>query len=85
MISSIVAGLGAAIATAQAMKNLNVPGRIILLGTPAEEADGGKIVMIRNGGYKSMDICLMAHPTPFSGLRPMLAISECVVEYFGRK
>ena len=39
------------------MKAHNVPGRVILLGTPAEEKDGGKIVMINNGGYKDMDVC----------------------------
>lgn len=67
------------------MKAHNVPGRVVLLGTPAEEKDGGKIVMIKNGGYKSMDVCLMAHPTPYTGLIPMLAVSECVAEFFGHK
>jgi metal-dependent amidase/aminoacylase/carboxypeptidase family protein len=41
--------------------------------------------MIKNGGYRSMDVCLMAHPTPYTGLIPMLAVSECVAEFFGHK
>lgn len=67
------------------MATYQVPGKVILLGTPAEEADGGKIVMIKNGGYKEMDVCLMTHPTPYGGLVPMLAVSECIVEYWGKK
>ena len=48
--------MGAALATAAAMQANNTPGRVVLLGTPAEEADGGKIVMIKHGGYKQMDV-----------------------------
>lgn len=48
--------MGAALATAKALKEHNVPGKVILLGTPAEEGDGGKIVMLKNGGYKEMDV-----------------------------
>ena len=67
------------------MKRHNINGRGDLLGTPAEEADGGKIVMLNNGGYKDMNVCLMAHPTPYTALAPMLAVSECDVEYIGKK
>lgn len=106
---STVAGIGSALAVAAALEKHNVPGRVKLLGTPAEEADGGKIVMLNNGGYKDMDVsltklrsairgrlesdlsyrcaqvCLMAHPTPYTALAPMLAVSECDVEFFGHK
>lgn len=78
-----IAGIGSALAVAAALKKHDVPGRVKLLGTPAEEADGGKIVMLNNGGYKDMDVCLMAHPTPYTALAPMLAVSECDVEFFG--
>lgn len=80
-----VAGIGCALATAEAMKKHNISGRVKLLGTPAEEADGGKIIMLQKGGYKDMDICLMAHPTPYTALAPMLAVSECDVEFIGKK
>lgn len=55
-LAIIVAGIGAALATAKALQEHNVPGKVILLGTPAEEGDGGKIVMLKNGGYKEMDV-----------------------------
>lgn len=83
-LTETVAGIGCALATAEALKKHNVNGRVKLLGTPAEEAYGGKIVMLKNGGYKDMNVCLMAHPTPYTALAPMLAIAECDVEYIGK-
>lgn len=56
---------------------------MILLGTPAEEVDGGKINLINAGAYKPMDVCLMLHPAPMAGVAPSLAIAECVVNYEG--
>ena len=35
---------------------LDQPGRVVLLGTPAEETDGGKIKLLNAGAYKSMDV-----------------------------
>lgn len=78
-----ISGVGAAIATAETLRRKNKAGRVILLGTPAEEDIGGKIILLKAGAYKSMDVCLMLHPAPSSGLGPMLAISECEVEYTG--
>ncbi len=41
-----------------------IPGRVRLLGTPAEEGLGGKIKLIRAGAYRGVDACLMVHPGP---------------------
>jgi amidohydrolase len=38
--------------------------RVQLLGTPAEEDGGGKIVLLNAGAYEGVDACLMAHPVP---------------------
>jgi amidohydrolase len=46
------------------LKESKVPGRVRLLGTPAEEGGGGKVDLITNGAYKGVDACLMAHPAP---------------------
>lgn len=54
-----IAGMAGAISVAQTLKELDIPGRVVLLGSPSEENAGGKIIMIRNGAYKSMDACLM--------------------------
>ena len=37
-----------------------------VLGTPAEEEGGGKIVMINADTFKDIDFAMMSHPTPFS-------------------
>jgi amidohydrolase len=54
------AGLGAALACTRILAD--VPGRLRVLGTPAEEGGGGKIVMARNGAFESGDAALMVHP-----------------------
>jgi len=36
------------------------PGRVRLLGTPAEEGGGGKLKMIAAGAYKDAAACLVS-------------------------
>ena len=58
--------------------------KIVLLGTPAEEGGGGKILMIENGCFKDIDFCMMVHPCPIDLLKPVhLAISTVTVTYKG--
>ena len=40
----------------------NMPARVRLLGTPAEEGGGGKVKLIDAGAYENVDACLMTHP-----------------------
>ncbi|CAG8962114.1 hypothetical protein HYFRA_00005157 [Hymenoscyphus fraxineus] len=56
--SSIAAFLG----VAAALKESKIPGRVRLLGTPAEEGGGGKLVLIEKGAYRDVDACMMLHP-----------------------
>jgi amidohydrolase len=37
-------------------------GRVVILGTPAEEGGGGKIIMLEKGALKGVDVAMMAHP-----------------------
>lgn len=48
--------------TVAALKKYKIPGRVRLLGTPAEEGLGGKIKLLDAGAYKDVDASLMAHP-----------------------
>jgi len=66
------AGLGAALACARVLSD--IPGRIRVLGTPAEEGGGGKIVMARHGAFGSGDAALMVHPAD-ADLLTMTAIA----------
>ena len=58
--------------------------KIVLLGTPAEESKGGKILMIKNGCFKDLDICMMVHPSPVDVLKPVILARESItVTYKG--
>lgn len=60
--ASFAAFLGAVAALKKA--GPGTPGRVQLLGTPAEEGGGGKIKLINAGAYKDVAACLMVHPAP---------------------
>ena len=58
--------------------------KIVVLGTPAEEGGGGKILMINNGCFKDIDFCMMVHPSPADVLKPsILARVSVTVTYKG--
>jgi amidohydrolase len=53
-----------------------------LLGTPAEEGGGGKLLLIDAGAYKAVDACFMVHPFPvLSGAPDLLSSSSCEGQY----
>ncbi len=54
------ASYGAAVALARAVDGL--PGRVLLIGAPAEETIGGKVVLAARGAYDGLDAALLAHP-----------------------
>ncbi|KAE8222968.1 hypothetical protein CF319_g3919 [Tilletia indica] len=79
-----ICGVASAIATADALIKHDLPGKVVLLGTPAEEAGGGKVILLKNGAYKGMDVCLMAHPGPFSTVGSSLAVESFRVTFTGK-
>lgn len=44
------------------MKARNIAGKIKVIGSPAEEGGGGKIILLKEGAYEGIDACVMAHP-----------------------
>ena len=79
------AGLGAGIGAAAGLAASGGPGRVVVLGTPAEEGGGGKIELIERGAFEGFDAALMAHPAPTDLLRPVVnALRELEVVYRGR-
>jgi amidohydrolase len=52
------AGAGAALA---AVRDALPPGRIQVIGTPAEEGGGGKVKLIERGVFRDVDAALMIH------------------------
>ena len=77
------AAVGAAIGLEAVMDNL--PGDLIVLGTPAEEGGGGKINMVENHVFDDIDCAMMMHPSTKNLIgRGGLASVSFFVEYFGK-
>ena len=80
----IAAGaVGAAVASKLAVDHFG--GSILIIGTPAEELHGGKVIMADRGAFDNLDIAMMVHP----GIRdaattPALACQNLEVEFFGK-
>src|SRR5205807_5779717 len=76
------AGLGAGLAAAALADD--VGGRVVVLGTPAEEGGGGKIYMGEAGAFGDVDAALMIHPADQDLVEMnVIAIATWEVEYFG--
>ncbi len=76
------AGLGAGIAAAKLADELG--GRVVVLGTPAEEGGGGKVFMARHGAFDDVDAAMMIHPADRDlALMTTLAIHQVEVQYHG--
>ena len=69
-----MSGVAVALAIKAALEAHDVPGTIVLLGTPAEEAGGGKIQLLERGGYADMDACIMC-------ASPLLSFSHSLAAY----
>lgn len=75
--------LGAALALNTVARQL--PGRVRLLGTPAEERGGGKELMARAGAFEGIDAALMIHPAGVNlATMPSICIAEVEVIYHGK-
>ncbi len=78
IIAAVACGAAAALASV-------APGLAVsVIGTPAEEGGGGKIVMLDEGVFDCVDIALMVHPGPRDCLyaRPF-AVAHLEIEYTG--
>jgi amidohydrolase len=77
------AALGAALGLADLGAAL--PGRVRLVGTPAEEGGGGKILMAPHGAFDGLDCAMMIHPADrnLPGYR-LIAAATLTAVYTGR-
>jgi len=77
------ASLGAALALSRHLNGLT--GTLALVGTPAEEGGGGKILLAEAGIFSEMDAAMMCHPSRLN--RPgeeMFGRVKFKVEFFGQ-
>ncbi len=68
----------------QAVADL-LPGRVRLIGTPAEERGGGKELMARAGAFDGVDAAMMIHPSGVNlASMPCICVAEVEVVYHGK-
>jgi amidohydrolase len=78
------AAVGTALALAEVADELGLT--VVLLGTPAEEAGGGKVLMLEGGVFDDIAATVMLHPGPLDiAAARSLALAEVEVSYTGRE
>jgi len=76
--------VGAGLALASVADELGLTVRV--LGTPAEETGGGKVVMLEAGLFDDVGAAMMVHPGPFDIVAARsLALADIAVRYTGRE
>ncbi|TWP48281.1 M20 family metallopeptidase [Lentzea tibetensis] len=75
--------VGAALALRDVADRLGITVRVI--GTPAEEVGGGKVLMLERGVFDDVSFSMMVHPAPYESCAAgSLAITDLEVHYKGR-
>lgn len=78
------AAVGAGIALAVGADDMGL--EVVVLGTPAEEAGGGKVLLLEAGAFDSAHLAMMVHPAPFDvAAPPVVAIEWLEISYKGRE
>ena len=76
--------VGAGLALAAVANDLKLTVRV--LGTPAEEGGGGKVLMLERGAFAGVHAAMMVHPWPSEWLAgTCLAVAHYDVRYLGRE
>ncbi len=76
-------GVGAAVALSRVLEGIS--GGVAVVGTPAEEGGGGKILLAQAGVFSQMDMAIMCHPSRLNRpVEEMLGRVKFKVEFFGK-
>ncbi|KAK2856607.1 hypothetical protein Q5P01_005342 [Channa striata] len=79
------AALGLKAALEKNQDRAPVRAQVTVLGTPAEEAGGGKIDMLREGAFEGLDVVFMAHPSKEDAVYlPCVAEHDVTIKYHGK-
>ncbi|HLK12329.1 MAG TPA: M20 family metallopeptidase [Candidatus Binatia bacterium] len=82
LIAAIAVGAGLAAARVADDVGLTVS----VVGTPAEESGGGKILLLERGAFGGVHAAMMVHPAPADVLAaPFLAMEQLRVRYAGKE
>lgn len=82
---NLIAAIAVGAALGLAPYKENLPGALLVIGTPAEEGGGGKIKLIQAGLFRDVDAAMMVHPADQTVVdRGSLAITEVKIEFHGK-
>jgi amidohydrolase len=82
VIAAMAAGAG--IALARVADDVGL--RVTVLGTPAEEGGGGKILLLQRGAFDGAHAAMMVHPSPYEAAEmPIIAVNQFQVTYTGKE
>lgn len=82
VIAAMAAGAGLALARVADDAGL----RVTVLGTPAEEGGGGKILLLQRGLFEGAHAAMMVHPSPYEQAEmPIIAVDHMEVAYTGKE
>lgn len=71
---------GAGVVLKEIMQKHDLGGVLKVIGTPAEERVGGKILMLREGVFKGLDAAMIMHPTDAT-IPDDISFSSVNIEY----
>ena len=76
--------VGAAVALAEVADDLGLTVRV--MGTPAEEGGGGKIILLKGGAFDGAHLAMMTHPAPIDIVAwPIIAAQQFCIRYHGKE
>jgi amidohydrolase len=76
--------VGAGMAAARVADDVGLT--VSVIGTPAEESGGGKILLLERGAFRGVHAAMMVHPAPVDAVEPpVLAVSQFEVRYTGKE
>jgi amidohydrolase len=76
--------VGAALALAEVADDAGLTVRVV--GTPAEEGGGGKILLLERGAFAGAHLAMMTHPAPMDmATWPMIAAQQFRIRYTGKE
>lgn len=78
--------IGAAFGVKKALEEEKISGTFKVIGTPAEESGGGKIILLKEGFFDDVDAVIMMHPTSFTSrlAGECLSSKKISIEYLGQ-
>jgi amidohydrolase len=76
--------VGAGVALAEVADDLGLTVRV--MGTPAEEGGGGKILLLKGGAFDGAHLAMMTHPAPIDIAEwPIIAAQQFRIRYHGKE